>query len=311
MPRIPDELLSNVIYLYESYSDAETGKEIGGTGFLTAVKSKVDPTKAHLVAVTNYHVAVSAGASVIRINTKDNGSAIINLDICDWCYDHKSGNDLAVALVPIEEDHNFEFTVLPLDLLLTRSDHKRMDVSPGEDVFMVGRFVDHDGKTTNRPAVRFGNLSINVAPLKVQAFDRIVDVFCLDTNSRTGYSGSPVFLYRSAQTDLKSLMKEEAPSKENFRNQKIFLSGPPQFRLLGVHTAQFPEYWDLKEKSTDQSKEANSVFEVSGAQIKGMSGMSICTPAWGILDLIQSSSEVQRKLTQEEKKLHTENSSNS
>src|SRR5215510_3828162 len=35
----------------------------------------------------------------------------------------------------------------------------------GSDVFMIGRFIDHDGGQTTRPAARFGHISVLPAPI--------------------------------------------------------------------------------------------------------------------------------------------------
>lgn len=60
-------------------------------------------------------------------------------------------------------------------------------ISPGEDVFMVGRFVDHDGGQVNLPAVRFGNVSVMPTPLEQPNHRNFVPAFCIDLHSRSGY----------------------------------------------------------------------------------------------------------------------------
>jgi hypothetical protein len=71
-----------------------------------------------------------------------------------------------VAVVPLTLDdaiHNVsavstrEFDIAPVpDVYPYGSYH----ISVGDDAFMIGLFVDHDGMTTNVPSARFGNISM-------------------------------------------------------------------------------------------------------------------------------------------------------
>ncbi len=69
MPKIPPEVIGSVFYLYKSREDAEAGSAFGGTGFIVAVPSELGDY-VFPYAVTNWHVAVSGGASVVRVNKK-------------------------------------------------------------------------------------------------------------------------------------------------------------------------------------------------------------------------------------------------
>ena len=77
MPQLGDYrwILETVFFLYPSREDAERGTEFGGTGFLVAVPFTTGSYGLyHIHRVTNWHVAVSSGASVIRINRHDGTS---------------------------------------------------------------------------------------------------------------------------------------------------------------------------------------------------------------------------------------------
>jgi len=77
----------------------------------------------------------------------------------------------------------------------------------GDGVFMIGRFIDHAGEGTNYPAARFGNISI--MPTMIDLGDGYGgECYCLDMHSRTGYSGSPVFVYRTSNTNLDAIFKD-------------------------------------------------------------------------------------------------------
>lgn len=67
--------------LYRSVEEAEGGQEYGGAGFLVSVPWETRPIAIHMYAVTNYHVAIADGASVIRLNTKDDKSGYIKSQI--------------------------------------------------------------------------------------------------------------------------------------------------------------------------------------------------------------------------------------
>src|SRR6185312_10181152 len=83
MPRIPPKFLDNVFYLYHDESNARQGKDFGGTGFLVGIPSSV-PGHQYVYAVSNWHVAVRDGASVIRLNTKDGGTDVFDFGPEEW-----------------------------------------------------------------------------------------------------------------------------------------------------------------------------------------------------------------------------------
>ena len=125
---------------------------------------------------------------------------------------------------------------------------------------MVGRFIDHDGGQTNRPAVRFGNVSIAAGHVAgMPNSDENIEYYCLDMHSRTGFSGAPVFAYRTSGVDLR---------QQNSVHQWPW--HPPALGLLGIHCSQFPE----ELKASD------------GKTISGLSGMTVALPSWHIADLI-------------------------
>jgi hypothetical protein len=94
MPRIPQRVIDSIFYLYESREDAEAGRNPGGTGFIVLDHIPRAPfmftpnVTAHYYAVTNWHVAVCSkggpSCPVIRLNTKDGGTDIIDLNPDQW-----------------------------------------------------------------------------------------------------------------------------------------------------------------------------------------------------------------------------------
>src|ERR1700730_13896073 len=85
VPRIPDNLLDCVVYLYPSEAAAEDGERTGGSGFLVGVHIPFEqPPKGFLICVvTNKHV-IDGGSMVVRINTHVGLHDIIALDGRHW-----------------------------------------------------------------------------------------------------------------------------------------------------------------------------------------------------------------------------------
>lgn len=278
VPRIPDIFLDGAFYLYRSVEAAKAGEKAGGTGFFVAVRSEEKPGAHYLYAVSNWHVAMNGGFSVIRVNTLTGDSDIIELGPEDWEFDPQKGYDIALAPIQLNNTHH-RFGLVEREALVTRDRFfpggpDKSPIGVGDEIFMVGRFVDHDGGVTNQPAARFGSISIGPSRLR-SALGKDVETLCLDTNSRTGYSGSPVFVYRTAFSDLGQLMEldDGKPNIPSIRR--------PFLMLLGIHTGQFPEWYEYRENEATRGDEA-----ASKGQVRGLSGMTRVAPAWCIDELL-------------------------
>lgn len=274
LPKIPTNFLDGVFYLYPNVDSAKAGKRVGGTGFFVAVPSNVVENANYIYAVTNWHVAIKNRASVLRVNTKDGATEIISLCPEDWEFDAVAGHDIAIAHIKFKSEA-IRYSAATTDGFASRAKFDGSEDHPlgvGDDTFMVGRFVDHDGGPTNQPAARFGHISIGPSLLR-SALGKEVETICLDTNSRTGFSGSPVYVYRTMTGDLEQAMEPKL-------HGKIAVHKHPVLMLLGVHTGQFPEYWDYRE-----GREAEEEG-LSDDQVKGLSGMTRVAPAWAIQALL-------------------------
>jgi len=272
MPRIPDEALHGAVFLYETIDGAREGSECGGTGFVVGVPSEQFPQ--HLLytyVVSNWHVAVDSGASIIRLNLKDGGVDVFEHEPSEWTF--KPGVDVAAIPANIGDSH--QVTVAPAGLLLTREMATSINIGPGDDVFMIGRFIDHDGGSTNKPAVRFGHISMAPGAIK-NDMGWTVNSYCIDVHSRSGYSGSPVFAYRLFGTALGNAVLRD--------NKPIEASYNTFFCLLGIHWGQFPEIWELSQP--EKLKESHEPLIKSGQYVKGLSGMTCVVPGWDILEVL-------------------------
>lgn len=266
MPKLSPLTMKSVFYLYHSRDDAIAGTKFGGTGFFLSIEQD---GHRFCYAVSNWHVAVQGGASVIRVNTLNSGTDIFEFEPHDWHF-IPGGHDLAVAATPLDATKH-DFSYINSRMIAFDRHIEQAGIGPGDDVFMVGRFIDHDGGQTNVPAARFGNISVMPQPIEQPTGAKHLKSYVLDVHSRTGYSGSPVFVYRTDGSDLTGFA---------VRTTHQFVM------LLGVLWGQFPERWEIAFDPTIQDQivrlKANANF------VKGMSGMTLAIPATAILELLET-----------------------
>jgi hypothetical protein len=280
MPRIPREVLNCTFNLYPNRQAAEAGEPFGGTGFFVGRKTGRRDLSHFTYAVTNWHVACRDGLSVMRVNDSFGSVRILELDPSEWEFLPRWA-DIAIAgptaLSPLQD---LPLTILSEDMFLTATELHRLEIGPGEDVFMVGRFVDHDGQKENRPTVRFGNISAMLEEVEQPTGSTEKQSIILDMHSRDGYSGSPVFVYRTIGSDL--------------TQTALFVAPDAHFvKLLGVHWGQFPEEWNIRQRRRTSRGEAAIVREDD--IVIGMSGMTLAIPAWDIKLVLENSETLVRE----------------
>lgn len=286
MPKIPEELLDAVFYLYQTEIYAQANTNTGGTGFLVGLPSSV-AGYTHIYGVSNWHVAISGGFSVIRLNRRDGGIDVIDLDPSQWVK-HPHGYDIAACSLSVDIDQH-QITAVMSQAFGTRAMIETWGVGPGENVFMVGRFIDHDGGPANNPSLRFGHISAMPSPID-QPTRVMGESYCIDLHSRSGFSGSPVFVYRTPGTNF-------ASDKVDIHERFLY--------LLGIHWGQFPEYWEITTKK-DKEKAADAGLITEGQYIKGVSGMTCVCPAWQILELLDVEEFVNERAMDDQKLLNQE-----
>ena len=200
------------------------------------------------------------------------GQTFFSYDLNDW----QCLPEYDIAALFLSPDFDFyNIVAIPKKLLLTEKKRDDWKIGIGDDVFMVGLFGSEAREPKiSDPSVRFGHISIEPVPVR-QKNDQVADLYCLDMNSRTGYSGSPVFVYRLPFHNL-----EDQASLEEQRYH---------FALLGVHCGQFPERWEMTPqgalKNVASPAEERSLY-TDEYYIKGLSGMTTVVPAWNILQLL-------------------------
>jgi len=203
MPTLRKELNDSVFYLYGR--DPKTGKIVGpqGTGFLVARAGNTDWPTAHYYPISNWHVAVQGGASIIRFNIKDGSTRYLEYDPSDWLFS-PSSDDLAAVDITADIRETDQIFVQSEESFLTPEIIQEYGIGFGEDVFMIGMFASHHGGERNIPAARFGNLSMLATPAAPVLLENGSEqaAHLVDMRSRGGFSGSPVLIYRVPTGDL-------------------------------------------------------------------------------------------------------------
>ncbi len=268
MPKLGEYqyLLDAVFFLYKDEASAKAGKGAGGTGFFVGIESQAAPdTHHHIYAVSNWHVAVD-GFPVIRVNRKSGPPEIFPFDVHDWTF-VPGGEDVAVVEIQLNDANLKASALSAMSWFVTDERIAEHEMNAGEDVFMLGRFIDHDGVEANLPSMRFGNISMMAAKVK-QPTGFVGESYVVDMHSRTGFSGSPVFVYRT-QGSI-------------FSKPGGLLGGGHLMMLLGILWGQFPEEWNIQDSSKAVSKQGATLPTLDGKSIRGMSGMSLVSPASAI-----------------------------
>jgi Trypsin-like peptidase domain len=189
--RIDDYFKDSAFYIYKSAADARRGEAEGGTGFLVVVQHKTNKRYGVLYAVTNAHIIRAFNTPTFRLNTPSGQIATESTRRSDWTL-HPDGDDIAV--IPVQGYEKYQIRAIPEHLFLNREFLHEYGYGVGDEVFMVGRFVGHEGRKRNLPSVRFGNISM-VPEEPVRHGSEEHEAFLIELRSVGGYSGSPVFIW--------------------------------------------------------------------------------------------------------------------
>ena len=280
MPRIPPRFLNCVTYFYEDAGKAEWGQNPRGTGFVIFYPTAIEG-RSLACLVTNRHL-IEAGHHTLRLEKRGgDGSTIFKAEPSKWFSLDKY--DIAVTPLPPSLVHEHQIHLVPTSALLTQERKENEQIGVGEDVFMVGLYVDLPALGKRPPSVRFGNISVD--PYPIEQFDGSkAESYCIDMRSRGGYSGSPVFVYRTPGYDLEDQLASD------LSESSILLSGANHLSLLGIHWGQFPEIWEVTSdgalKDEAGASEVKEPLLTDGRYIKGLSGMTCVLPAWSILEVL-------------------------
>ncbi len=255
MPRINDTIQKSVVFLFPSEDAALKNEKAGGTGFIVDIKSDdSQPSKYYLV--TSSHVAIMHRNNTVRINTKQNGIEFLQINDLDWT-SHPHGDDIAIC--KIDKKTNWDLKALVWkDLAATSPRIKELNIGVGDEIFMIGRFVAHNGINYNQPLARFGNIAMMPGNPVMDGRKLEVEAFLGEMRSISGFSGSPVFVYLApgAYRGNKTMMP--------FYSETI--------GLIGIDTGHL----EMKGKTS----ESNLITLQN-------SGVTIISPIWKIKETIE------------------------
>ena len=269
MPPISPRALQCVFYLYPSEAEALAGDSEGGCGFLVCIPSDQHRGLRFLYAITNRHVIEhpDSPARFARFNRSDGTTDV--RELTDWT-SHRGGYDLSACPLESTPEHEV-LCMMPDEKDEEFFVKETMLFSPGEDVVMIGRFIEYGGKLTNTPCVRFGNISmLPVEPMEVNAYGAREHLFLVEMRSLSGFSGSPVMLMRNPGPNL-------APDLNVHREW-----------FLGIDEGHLDVYEPVRDQNTK--------LPVRPAQcVRVNSGMTRVIPAWRLTELLQAPTFIEQR----------------
>jgi hypothetical protein len=242
-----------------------------------------------LYAVSNHHVVQRDGFSVLRVNTNDGKIETIETEPHEWITFAPPVHDVAIYsmfgnLIP----SNASISWILYSDFLTPDLGEKFNIGPGDDVFMVGRFVNHEGKARNFPSVRFGNLSMMPGdePIYVDSKTHPQESFAIEMRSMCGYSGSPVFVHQTGM-------------RRSTNGDIQLIAGYPDL-LLGVHWGHIVDPWAVKKRIVKRAETAAlRPGEVEVDEVAANTGMNGVVPVWRLAQLMNSPQLVAKRQSDE------------
>ncbi len=272
--RIPDELLHCVCFLcVKITSGPDAGRFIYfGTGFFVGVPH--DGYGDFIYLFTAKHIideAKRAGydSLFVRLNRRDGSAEHVDLgSLGRWAMYRNNAYD--IALTPFAPDFEvFNITILPYQMMIDNDVMEERSIGIGDEIFTVGLFTQHAGRSRNIPIVRSGILSaMPHDPLVAQDGSRYA-AYLIELRSIGGISGSPVFVYLDARRAYKSNVDE----------------GKYQILFLGMIRG----HWDLKKELGTDAEVVE--YDVPMGHVKGENlntGIAVVTPSQHVLMALES-----------------------
>jgi hypothetical protein len=275
MPHIPNEWLDAVVYLYPTEEDARRGARAGATAFIVNVPAedaRLPRNVAHHYVVTNVHAIDGRASLAVRINLLAGGFDVLTIPSTAWVT-HPNGDDLAAASLPFDPARH-RHAAVNRSMMLTQELRDHWGFSPGDEVFFIGRYVDHEGKAHNVPTVRSGIVSAFPAePISQRpGRDHDQETILVEARSLSGYSGSPVFITPSPYID-----KSPEPGGPPIVRG---VTGGPCF-LLGIDWGHHSWREPVRDRLTGRPLS-------DGSFVSGNSGMMLVVPATKLISLLDT-----------------------
>ena len=265
MPRLPEDYLDTVAFLYPSEDAAKEGAPGGATGFLVAHPGDGASMALHPYVVTNKHCL--RDGLTIRVTTRSSGSTepgvrTIVTKECDWIK-HPDGYDVAVYHI---QERGFGFgdpsvAMFGVGAVAPFWMFGQHNIGPGHDVYVGARVIGIDSPHWNIPVLVSGIVST----LPLYGVPKLFEepAFLVEMRGRVGYSGAPVFA-RITPEDSK------------------YVSGVAKTELLflvGVFSHHIPTFEPVIDKASSEGQKTGHFVRVPSA-------LGIVVPAWEIHDIL-------------------------
>jgi hypothetical protein len=225
---------------------------------------------------------------VIRLNRIDGSVIGYVTNQADWTL-HPDGDDIAVLPIPMNRSEIRCMSIGP-SRFVTQQLIEDEDIGIGDDTIMVGRFIGHDGRQRNTPAVRFGNIAM-MPHEKIKTTTGFEQGgFLVELRSMPGYSGSAVYIYspntmqdmsaRRGGQDMAplsdyNLFGPNAQQHINLMDHKMTPKGP---YLLGIDFSHLNKNVRVRDAADRPHPE--------GWFVRENAGMAGVAPAWKIAEVL-------------------------
>jgi hypothetical protein len=189
------------------------------------------------------------------------------------------GDDFAVAMLRLPS-HVQHLQMGLNDWGLTKQAAADLNVGPGDEVYMVGRFIGHGGRVTNNPVARFGSIALmpNIMEPVRDGRGKDVEAYLVEMRSHSGFSGSPVFLM-IPQHSFRGVIGDTSLEDNQTK-----------FRLLGIDTGH------MTENAPVQVKDERGMWQnVPRHRVAMNTDMAIVTPIWKVVDLLEREDMIEQR----------------
>ncbi len=203
MPRVPDNFLDAVAFLLPA--SGGSGGACQGRRHCVYGRLAYRGRRRRYPLLRALHGDcrhVAWGSPVIRLNRKDgNPPDIVDLDIDDWIA-HPQGFDVAATCMLGRFDHAIHsIKYLKVEKLFSREHAAHWKIGIGDEVIMIGELVNYQGRRDNEASVRFGRISKPPGLIYNPGTCKDQESWAVEMHSRTGFSGSPVSVWRNLLYD--------------------------------------------------------------------------------------------------------------
>jgi hypothetical protein len=289
--RVPKSVLRAVAFLgYRANPGFPETERFGGTGFVVGIDLG---GLLFLYLATADHVAKQLEDyhdPVARLNDIDGNGYIVSLppkgpfdEIPDPWYRHPTDKSADVAVrafvprecsVPFCKKGTSNVAYAPERLFVRDLVLDETRIGIGDEVFIPGLFHFAQGRQSNTPILRTGNLAM-IPNEKVNSrndYDEM-DAYLIEVQSISALSGSPVFVRRTVS--IPAIGRGRGRRVATARRLKTLST---DYSLLGL----IHGHWDIPTKVSTQPGSIGT----AGGEVKVNSGIAIVTPAIKLLETL-------------------------